>query len=213
MLPHLLILHSRQSVCQSTANHLSAIGYEAQCGAPTVEEAVMTARQTAPDIALIDSSFDGGHGFEAAHLLLQANRQTRVILCLPPDPALLPMALLTDASGYLPANFDLPELDSCLHYLRDRFRYVSPTFAKLLNLPIPAAEPAVAKLIEKLTVRQKQFLRLLCEGLFQKEIADKMGITNNTVEWYKKELTLWFGLGSRRDLRYFLAPYRSLLDH
>ncbi|MCY7357277.1 MAG: helix-turn-helix transcriptional regulator [Rudanella sp.] len=71
----------------------------------------------------------------------------------------------------------------------------------------------MAERVKTLTARQKEFLRLVCEGNFQKEIADKMGITANTVESYKKELTRRFGLGSRRELRYFLAPYRSLLDY
>ncbi|MCY7357276.1 MAG: hypothetical protein LH609_07350 [Rudanella sp.] len=41
------------------------------------------------------------------HLLLLTNPKTRVILCLPTDPALLQIAILTDASGYLPVNFAL----------------------------------------------------------------------------------------------------------
>jgi DNA-binding NarL/FixJ family response regulator len=209
---HLLILHPRELVCQTLANHLAPLGYVTDCSGCTVEDAVLTARQTPPDIALIDSSFDNGHGFEVAHLLLLTNPKTRVILCLPTDPTLLSIAIQTDASGYLPNDFELPELETCLHCVRDRFRYVSPTFAQLLRLPIPAADPAVVKLIEKLTVRQKDFLGLVCSGLFQKEIADKMGISEETVVSYKKDFTRRFGLSSRRDLRSFLALYRSCLD-
>lgn len=121
------------------------------------------------------------------------------------------MAIQTDASGYLPPDFDLPELEICLQIVQNRFRYVSPAFAQFLQLPINVADTVIAGQIQRLTLRQKEFLRLVCTGLFQKEIAGAMGITKETVVSYKKDLTRKLQLDSRRDLRYFLAPYSHLL--
>lgn len=165
-----------------------------------------------PDIALVDVRFDGGNGFRVAHLLMQLNSKTRVVLVLPPKVEYLQSALLTDASGYLPDTFDLPELDICLQHLRDRFRYISPTFAAQLHFPLPTTDPAVIARLDGLSVRQKQILILTCRGLMISEIAEQLHISPDTVASHKKNIANALGLKSRRDIIYFMSSYGEWLQ-
>ncbi len=208
----ILILHPHQLVCQSLASHFIRLGHEASCSGLTITDAILIARQIPPDIALIDLGFDGGNGFQAAHLLLLAHVKTRVILCLPPNPAYLQMAVQTDASGYLPTDFELPELETCLQWVQDRFRYISPAFATQLRLPIPVVDPLIVEKIKNLTEREKKVLRLICRGLMQKEIAQLLGIVESTVVSFKKTIADKLGLVSRREIPFFMAPYLAFLD-
>ncbi len=209
---YIQILHPRRLICQSLGNHLSTLGYQAQCCGSTIADAVAIARQTPPNMALIDLDFDGGSGFEAARLLLLAHTKTRVIMCLPPDPAYLQLAVQTDASGYLPTDFELPELETCLQRVQDRFRYLSPAFATQLRLPIPVVDELVVEKIRNLTEREKKVLRLICRGMMQKEIAQKLGIVESTVVSFKKTIADKLGLVSRREIPFFMAPYLAFLD-
>lgn len=207
----LLVLHPHPLVSQSLITHLQPLGYDVQSCTTTLDDAVDLARQLLPDLVLADVHFDEGHGFESARMMQLINPRTRTVLALPPDKAYLPKATQTDASGYLPQKFELPELETCLQTVLDCFRYVSPAFAKLLTLPVPTIDPAVVALIEKLPIRERECLRLVSQGLMQKEIAARMGIKESTVASNKITLAQKFGLSSRRELAFFIAPYRSLL--
>ena len=176
-------------------------------------DVILVARQIPPDTALVDLGFDGGSGFEVAHLLLLAHTKTRIILCLPPDPAYLQLAVQTDADGYLPADFDLSELEICLKRVQDWFRYVSPAFATQLRLPTSVVDPSwVVEKIKNMTEREKKVLRLIYQGLMQKEIAQKSGIVESTVVSFKKTIADKLGLVSRREISFFVAPYLTFLD-
>lgn len=207
----ILLLFSWPVRGQAIALHLHAAGYGATCSEPTLTQALHDAQQTPPDVALIDVTFDDNRGFQAAHCLLVASPVTRVVLCLRANPAYLLPAIQTNASGYLPPDFDWPELESCLGQVANGFRYISPRFAEWLGLPLPVYDPLIAERMKTLTKREKEVLCLVCRGYMQKEIAAALGIVESTVVSFKKSSSLKLGLGSRRDLPFFLMPYQSLL--
>jgi DNA-binding NarL/FixJ family response regulator len=113
MATKLLILHTHQLICQSLVAHLQPLDYDVHCCATTLDDAIDLARQFLPDLVLADLDFDEGDGFESARMMQLINPRTRILLALPPDGAYLPKALQTDASGYLPQKFELPELETC----------------------------------------------------------------------------------------------------
>lgn len=208
----LLVLHHRQLISQSIASHTTIRGYQTLISPLSLADAKAIAQTFVPDIAIVDVEFDSGNGFRAAHLLMQLNSKLRVILVLPPKADFLQPALMTDASGYLPTDFDLPELDICLQQLEDRFRYISPTFASRLSFPLPTTDPAVIDKLDGLTKRHKQVLILVCRGLMITEIADILHLSFDTIVSHKKTIAYRLGLKSRRDLVYFMIPYGEWLQ-
>ena len=60
-----------------------------------------------------------------------------------------------------------------------------------------AAEPAFAPLVEPLTAREIEVLELLAEGLSNKGIARRLGISDQTVKFHVSSLTGKLGAHSR----------------
>ena len=71
--------------------------------APDGEQAIQTARQTKPDVALLDITMPRVGGLKALQEMARDCRETRVlVLTMHDDPAYLRSALAAGASGYLP---------------------------------------------------------------------------------------------------------------
>ena len=64
-------------------------------------------------------------------------------------------------------------------------------------LVAPAVEPAFAPLVEPLTAREVEVLELLAEGLSNKGIARRLGISDQTVKFHVSSLTGKLGAHSR----------------
>ncbi|TAE31574.1 MAG: DNA-binding response regulator [Cytophagales bacterium] len=207
----LLLLHSHQLICQSLATYLQPLGYYVQCCTTTLDDALELARTFLPELILADASFDAGHGFEAARMMQVINPRIRLLVSLPPNPDYVHKALQTDASGYLPQQFELPELETCLQTVRDCFRYVSPVFTNLLALPIPTVDPTILTTLNAFSVRRKQVLVLVCRGLTTKDIASRLSMSFETVVSNKKFIATTLGLPTRRAIVFFMASYTQWL--
>ena len=64
---------------------------------------------------------------------------------------------------------------------------------------LPAGDAAEAGLAEQLTVREAQILALLTERLRDKEIADRLSISAQTVNFHLKNVYRKLGVSSRRE--------------
>ena len=68
----------------------------------------------------------------------------------------------------------------------------------LLRLPVLAAGPATTE-IESLTMREKEILQLLAEGLPNKQIAARLGISLHTVKFHVASILAKMGVQSRTE--------------
>ena len=53
--------------------------------------------------------------------------------------------------------------------------------------------------IEPLSKREKEILSLICEGLSNHEIAQKLFLSDNTIKWYNKQIYSKLGVNSRKQ--------------
>ena len=63
-----------------------------------------------------------------------------------------------------------------------------------------------------LSPRQKQVMRLVCEGLSNKEIARELGISNRTVETYRANLMVKLRVTSAAELTRYYLEHRGEID-
>jgi two-component system nitrate/nitrite response regulator NarL len=83
-------------------------------------------------------------------------------------------------------------------------RYLRPLFA--------AADPSAAAASEELTAREVNLLRLIFQGLANKEIAEKLSLSESTVKASLRSLSQKLGVRTRSQLvRVALEKYRSQL--
>jgi len=153
--------------------------------ASTGEDAVERARETAPDVVLMDIAMAGKSGLEAAQEILALGQETKVvILSMFASEAYVLQALRAGASGYILKDAATSELELALETVRRGGVFLSPTVSRLLSDGSRNHQGAAGPL----TPRQREVLRLLAEGKNVKEAAFLLNISGKTVETHRAQI-------------------------
>ncbi|HEY7295328.1 MAG TPA: response regulator transcription factor [Dehalococcoidia bacterium] len=110
-----------------------------------------------------------------------------VLLGPAPDDARVLARLAPHAWGYLPREVDAGELTVAVRTVHAGLSVVHPALAQGLFLPGVTARTAAAppgEGIEELTARELEVLALLAEGIPNKAIARRLGISDHTVKFH-----------------------------
>ena len=141
-----------------------------------------------PNVVLMDINLPGMNGVECARKLKQLAPQIQIVmLTVYEDTENIFNALAAGASGYLLKRTTTPEL---LESIREVQRGGSPMTAHIarkvvLSFQKPAASPDGT---EDLSPREKEVLDCLSQGFLYKEIAEKLGISYETVHTYIRRI-------------------------
>ena len=160
---------------------------EAQDGA----EALNKTKNLKPDLVLMDIYMPGGNGLEATRRIREALSSVKVvILTVSEEDKNLFEAIKCGAHGYLLKKVEPEEL---FRMLRGVFRGEAPisraTAAKILNEFAAQAHRATEEMPEeKLTPKEREVIELLTKGWTNKEIGNKLRITENTVKNHLKNI-------------------------
>src|ERR1039458_1256278 len=101
--------------------------------APDGEKAVQTARETRPDVALLDLTMPRVGGMKALQEMARDCRESRVlVLTMHDDPAYLKSALAAGASGYLLKRAVDAELIAAIRAVHRGGIFVDPRLAGIL---------------------------------------------------------------------------------
>lgn len=151
--------------------------------------AVAAAKKIRPDVVLMDLRMPGVGGVEATRQIRTALPEARVIVLttFEEDEEVF-AALRAGASGYLLKASPSEKLCEAIRLAARGESLLEPSVtAKLvaeftrLAARVPAAVKPVV-LAEPLSVREREVLRLLAEGLSNKEIGQRLNIAEGTVK-------------------------------
>jgi RNA polymerase sigma factor (sigma-70 family) len=155
--------------------------------AGTREEAVQLARDLLPDIILVDIDMPGG-GLEAARVVAEECPVTRiVILTSSEEDDHLIQALKIGARAYILKGVAARELIRILRAVSAGESYVPPMLAASLLLEMreaSAQQKQAPSPLEELTPREREILESLAAGLSNKEIGEKLFLSEKTVKHY-----------------------------
>ena len=159
------------------------------------------AQELQPDIVTLDISMPQLNGVDAARKLKKMLPRTRLIfVTMHADPAYVNEAFKAGASGYLLKRSAGSELLQAIQSVMDGQCYVTPLVAKgLVKSVITGDNPTVSK-DEPLTVRQREVLQLVAEGMTVKEIASALKISPKTVEFHKSHIMTQLDLHTTAEL-------------
>lgn len=147
----------------------------------TGEAALKAIPALAPDVVIMDIGLPGITGIELVRELVPALPRTQFLMfSMHDDDQRVFDALKTGAHGYVLKGCSSAQVISAVHELHEGGAPMSASIARRVVANLRAPLPAPTGLTE-LSTRENEVLELLAEGLLYKEIADRLGISQNTV--------------------------------
>ena len=188
----------------TTAEGISVVG---RAGA--VQEAIDVARDTEPDVVLLDWMLPDGNGGDAARAIRRDLPGTKaVILSGWPDEDLLAAAIDAGCSAVLSKNRAFDEL---LHTIRDVQKGE-------VTLPLSSLPSVLARIRTPggpagtdLTTRELEVLSLLAEGLSTEAISERLVISIHTVRNHIQRIIMKLGAHSKLEA-VSMALRQGLID-
>lgn len=190
---HALFRQGLRRILESL-NQVTVVG-EASDG----NEAVQLARETNPDIILMDVSMPHLNGLEATQRIKRILPDIRIILLtMYEDNFLQEDGMKIGASGYLPKKSVDKELFDAINIVSSGEKY-SYRFARV-SQAAGSSSPASVISYESLSIREKEILRLLAGGMTNKDISESLCISINTVETHRKNIMKKLNLHNLSDI-------------
>ena len=147
-------------------------------GAGTGAEGIKQVASLQPMLVLLDLSLPDMHGLEVLERLRDEAPRSRVlVLTIHDQPGIATQALSAGAHGYVLKDASTEELITAIRRVAHGQEYFSSSVVRPL-IGDSAAHPASAQLSE----RELEILRLMAEGLSNREIAEVLIVSAETVK-------------------------------
>jgi DNA-binding NarL/FixJ family response regulator len=154
-----------------------------------------------PDVIVSDISMPELNGVEALEELKKINPAVRVVfLTMHHNVAYARQALDAGALGYVIKQSAADELILPVRAAGAGKNFISPAIAGELLRDMRSRGGAEANPIRRLTLRQREILRLLADGYSAKAIAARLNISPRTVEFHKYAMMESLGVTSSAEL-------------
>jgi DNA-binding NarL/FixJ family response regulator len=144
-----------------------------------------------PDMIILDISMPNLRGIEATREIKMILPEVKVlILSMHKDKEFVHSAISAGAEGYLLKEDADTELFAAINKIRNKCRYISPLLLTELTGELFQVHHSgqLAPQIEPLTTREREVLKLIAEGISNKEIADLLFISIRTVENHRANM-------------------------
>lgn len=164
------------------------------------EAAAVVAREQ-PDIVLLELSLEGGGGLEFIEGLTSAAKGARLLaLTAVNNPELHRRAVLLGCAGVVLKKQARESLLRAIERVRQGEVWLDhATIAGLLSVTNKAEDRDAAR-IATLTKREREIILLIGEGLRNKQIADRLFLSETTVRHHLTSIFSKLGVSSRLDL-------------
>jgi DNA-binding NarL/FixJ family response regulator len=163
-------------------------GFECVSHYPSAEAALEGLPKDRPQVVLMDINLPGINGVECVRRLKPLLPDTQIVmLTVYEDTENIFNALAAGATGYLLKRTPRSELIEALHEVR---RGGSPMTAHIARKVVQSFQqaPSAASPTDNLSQREQEVLDCLAQGLIYKEIAEKLGISYETVHTYIRRI-------------------------
>ena len=200
------------------ASLLGAWGHEIVGQAANGAEAIEAAARLHPDLVLMDVQMPDTSGLEATRAISAAQPGVAIVmLTVSEDEGDLFEAIRSGARGYLFKSLEAAQLRSMIAAIERGEAAITPaTAARILaRWAIPDGDSGPGRgergeraAPDRLTPRELEVLDLVTQGLRNKEIATRLGVTENTAKYHLRNILEKLHAESRTEL-----AARAVRDH
>ena len=183
------------------------------------EQAITRAEEMAPDVVLMDVRMPRVNGIEAASRIRETLPSTKILMLTVSDEEDdLYEAIKAGANGYLLKEISVEEVASAIRAVVQGQSLISPSMAsKLLNefnsLARQAADRREQLPAPVLTARELEVLKLVARGMSNRDVADQLYISENTVKNHVRNILEKLHLHSRMEAVMYAVRKRLLDPH
>jgi len=185
------------------ASLLRTWGHEVVGQAGTADEAIRLAHALGPDLVLMDVRMPGS-GVAATQAITASGNPARIVmLTVSEDEDDLFAAIKAGARGYLLKNLESTQFRSMLEAVERGEAAITPATAVRILAEYRHADTTdgrVEPTPDRLTDRELEVLRLVTAGLRNKEIAARLGVSENTAKFHLRNILEKLHAGSRTEL-------------
>lgn len=199
-----MIVDDHPLVRSAVAHALAADGMTVVAEAATAEEALTLAPRIAPDVLLLDVALPGASGIQLVRELAPRLPRTKIVmLTVSAADRDLAEAIRHGAAGYLTKDVSPEALARAVRATQTGELVMPRRLAARLvarlsrhGMPDPVAEDP---LVDSLTEREHDVLRLLGDNLSDREIATALTISVRTVETHVSSILRKLGVRNRAE--------------
>jgi DNA-binding NarL/FixJ family response regulator len=181
---HKLIIQAYATLL-SEAPNLEIIGT-----ASNGQEALELLRELKTDVVILDASMPVMNGYETLRAIRKMRSTAKVIiLTMYTEPAFIFNYLVNGANAFLGKNCEQEELIRAINTVATEGYYLSTTVSKYIT-PATLQESGIRDNYQqiRLTERESDILKLICEDLPNDDIARKLNISANTIKFFRKNI-------------------------
>jgi len=179
--------------------------------AGSVAEALARVPAVRPDVVVVDMRLPDGNGADVCRQLKARVPGVRtLVLTSYADPDAVAAAIRAGASGYVLKQVRGPALVSAVRAVAAGGTLFDPDVSRPPRTPVPR-RPVVGgdNRLSALTDQERTVLRLIGEGLTNRQIGERMGLAEKTVKNYTSHLLAKLGLERRTQAAILATELRD----
>lgn len=154
--------------------------------ASNAHEGLAVISNCTPDVVLMDISMPEINGIECTRMMLSKNPELKILaLTMHDEGKVIKEIIDAEAMGYVIKDAGKAVLKKAIHSVFKGQNYFPP---HIMKKAISSLKTDNTFSEVRLTKREKQVLKLICDELTTQEISAQLHISNNTVETHRKNL-------------------------
>lgn len=178
--------------------------------AGTAEEALRGARQSQPDVVIMDIRLPDGNGVQACREIREELPDTRVIMLTSyADDEALFGSIMAGASGYLLKQVRGQNLAEAIAKVANGESLLDPAITNKVLERMRGLAAGGSDELAALSPQERKILTLIAEGKTNKEIAADVFLSDKTVKNYVSSILSKLNLRRRSEAAAFIAERKA----